>query len=131
MTPSPSPRRRFLRARARPTALACATAAALAALVACGTPPATSAATHPAGVAPVIAVADTHQEADAMRVSTLDAQRVDRATGGVDALTLQQVGRLGYARWVDEQLHPKPFTLPASVNDRLAQMTIVREPLVA
>ena len=66
-----------------------------------------------------------------MRVSTLDAQRIDRATFGADALALQQVGRLGYARWVDEQLHPKPFTLPESVNDRIAAMKIVREPLVA
>jgi len=65
-----------------------------------------------------------------MRVSTLDAQRVDRATGGVDASTLQAVGRLGYARWVDEQLHPKPFTLPIAVSDRVSQMKIVREPLV-
>ena len=66
-----------------------------------------------------------------MRVSTLDARRVDRATFGVDAMTLQQVGRLGYARWVDEQLHPQPFALPASVDDRIARMKIVREPLVA
>ena len=66
-----------------------------------------------------------------MRVSTLDAQRVDRATFGVDATTLQQVGRVGYARWVDEQLHPKPSTLPAAVDDRIARMKISREPLVA
>ena len=66
-----------------------------------------------------------------MRVSTLDAQRVDRATFGVDATTLQQVGRVGYARWIDEQLHPKPFVPPASVDDRIAAMKIVREPLVA
>jgi uncharacterized protein (DUF1800 family) len=120
------------RARARIAALACAAAGVLAALAGCGSPPpATSGpAAHPLGPAPVIALPDTHQEADAMRVSTLDAQRVDRATGGVDALALQQVGRLGYARWVDEQLHPKPFTLPASVDDRFAQMKIVREPLV-
>jgi len=130
MTSSPSPRRGFRRARARTTGLASALAGALAALVACGTPPTTgSVPTHPPGVAPVIAVADTHQEADAMRVSTLDAQRVDRATGGVDASTLQAVGRLGYARWVDEQLHPKPFTLPTAVSDRVSRMKIVREPL--
>ena len=107
--------------------------AALSALVGCGTPtPAiNSPVAHPLGPAPVITLRDTHQEADAMRISTLDARRVDRATFGVDATTLQQVGRLGYARWIDEQLHPKPFTLSASVNDRLAQMKIVREPLVA
>ena len=115
--------------RARAHATACALAAA-AMLAGCGTPPATS--DKPAlGPSPVIVLPDNHQEADAMRVSTLDAQRVDRATFGVDATTLQQVGRLGYARWVDEQLHPKPFTLPESVNDRIAAMKIVREPLVA
>ena len=115
------------RARAHATACALATAAMLAG---CGTSPATS--DKPAlGPAPVIVLPDTRQEADAMRVSTLDAQRVDRATFGVDATTLQQVGRLGYARWVDEQLHPKPFALPASVDDRIAAMKITREPLVA
>jgi uncharacterized protein (DUF1800 family) len=110
----------------RTLALACATGT-LVALVGCGTPPPPS---RPAGVAAPIVVSDMRQEADAMRVSTLDARRVDRATGGVDAATLQQVGRLGYARWLDEQLHPKPFTLPVAVADRLAQMQIVREPLV-
>ena len=104
--------------------------ATLALLAGCGTPPADAPA-RPLGPAPVIALPDTHQEADAMRVSTLDAQRVDRATFGVDATTLQQVGRLGYARWVDEQLHPKPFALPAAVEERIAQMKISREPLVA
>ena len=117
------------RVRARATALACAGAAVLAALAGCGTPPA-GAPAPPLGPAPMIALPDTHQEADAMRVSTLDAQRVDRATFGVDATTLQQVGRLGYARWVDEQLHPKPFAPPAAVNDRIARMKIAREPLV-
>ena len=123
-----------LRARARVPAFACAAAGALAAaaLVGCGTPPnATNAAAPVLGPAPVIVRADVHQEADAMRVSTLDAQRIDRATFGADALALQQVGRLGYARWVDEQLHPKPFVPPAPVADRIAQMKIVREPLVA
>ena len=106
--------------------------ATLALLAGCGTPPAdVPAPARPLGPAPVIALPDTHQEADAMRVSTLDAQRVDRATFGVDATTLQQVGRLGYARWVDEQLHPKPFALPAAVDERIAQMKISREPLVA
>ena len=109
--------------RARTRRAACALAAA-GALVACGTPPTTP------GPAPVIVLPDTHQDADAMRVSTLDAQRVDRATFGVDATVLQQVGRLGYARWVDEQLHPKPFALPAAVDARIAAMRIVREPLV-
>ena len=122
------------RARARLPAFACVTAGAVAAaaLVGCATPPGSTNATVPVlGPAPVIVRADVHQEADAMRVSTLDAQRIDRATFGVDALALQQVGRLGYARWVDEQLHPKPFALPESVNDRLAQMKIVREPLLS
>jgi len=136
MTSIPSARRRPPRARACGAAFATVGAlgsvALLAVLAGCGTPPASAGApAKPLGPAPVIALPDTHQEADAMRVSTLDAQRVDRATGGVDALTLQQVGRLGYARWVDEQLHPKPFALPASVNERLAQMKIVREPLLA
>ncbi len=121
-----------LRARARVSAFACASAGALAAaaLAGCGTPPAATNA-PPLGPAPVIVRADVHQEADAMRVSTLDAQRIDRATFGVDALALQQVGRLGYARWVDDQLHPKPFALPEPVSERIAQMKIVREPLVA
>ncbi len=66
-----------------------------------------------------------------MRVSTLDAQRVDRAGFGVNALALQQVGRLGWARWVDDQLHPAPWTPPGAVGDRLASMKIVRAPLVA
>ena len=122
------------RARAHVSAFACATAGvlAVAVLVGCSTPPgAPNAAAPVLGPAPVIVRADVHQEADAMRVSTLDAQRIDRATFGVDALALQQVGRLGYARWVDEQLHPKPFALPGSVNDRIVQMKIVREPLLA
>ncbi|MCK9689503.1 DUF1800 domain-containing protein [Scleromatobacter humisilvae] len=110
------------RTRARCTACALAAAGVLAA---CGTSPTAS----PLGPAPVVVLPDTHQEADAMRVSTLDAQRVDRATFGVDATVLQQVGRLGYARWVDDQLHPKPFALPASVDARIAAMRIVREPL--
>jgi uncharacterized protein (DUF1800 family) len=114
-------------ARAHAIALTCATAGALATLAGCGTP---TPATAPAP-APEITRPDIHQEADAMRVSTLDAQRVDRATGGVDALALQQVGRLGYARWVDEQLHPKPSKWPAAVDDRFAQMKIVREPLLS
>ena len=106
--------------------------ATLALLAGCGTPLANAPApARPLGPAPVIALPDTHQEADAMRVSTLDAQRVDRATFGVDATTLQQVGRLGYARWVDEQLHPKPVALPAAVDERIAQMKISREPLAA
>ena len=117
-------------ARARNPAFACAAAGALAALVGCGTPTPVTNSPVPLGPAPVIVSADTHQEADAMRVSTLDAQRVDRATGGVDASTLQAVGRVGYARWVDDQLHPRPFVLPAAVSDRLAQMKIVRAPLV-
>ena len=121
-------------ARARATALACAAVGALAAaasMVGCGTPSANVPAAHPLGPAPVIALPDAHQEADAMRVSTLDAQRVDRATFGVDATTLQQVGRVGYARWVDEQLHPKPSTPLASADDRIARMKIAREPLAA
>ena len=121
-----------LRTRAFASATATAGALAAAALVGCGTPPAaTNAAAPVLGPAPVIVRADVHQEADAMRASTLDAQRIDRATFGVDALALQQVGRLGWARWVDEQLHPKPFALPEPVNERIAQMKIVREPLVA
>ena len=122
------------RARAHPRAFACAAVGALAAatLVGCGTPPATTPAPmKPLGPAPVIVLPDAHQEGDAMRVSTLDAQRVDRATFGVDATVLQQVGRLGYARWVDDQLHPKPFVPPVAVGDRLAQMKITREPLIA
>jgi uncharacterized protein (DUF1800 family) len=120
------------RARTRAPALAGAAALALAAaaVVGCGTPSGTSSAPAP-GPAPVILLPDTHQEADAMRVSTLDAQRVDRATFGVDATVLQQVGRAGYAHWVDEQLHPKPFVLPAAVADRITAMKITREPLVA
>ena len=119
-------------ANARALALAGAGVLALAALSACGTSPQPSPPTAPSlGPAPDITRPDTHQEADAMRVSTLDAQRVDRATFGVDALALQQVGRLGYARWVDEQLHPKPYALPAPVADRIAAMKISREPLVA
>ena len=118
--------------RARATAFACAAASALAAvaLAGCGTQ-GTAPKTPELGPAPAIVLPDTHQEADAMRVSTLDAQRVDRATFGVDATVLQQVGRLGYARWVDEQLHPKPFALPPSVNDRIVAMKITREPLPA
>jgi uncharacterized protein (DUF1800 family) len=101
----------------------------------CGTGPAGtgagagSAPSRVPGTAPVIALEDNHQEADAMRTSTLDAQRVDRATGGVDAALLQSVGRLGYERWLDAQLHPKPWTLPPVAADRVAQMKIVREPL--
>ena len=124
------------RTRARAPAFVCTTASvratalalAAAALAGCGTPPAAS--PPPLGPAPVIASPDTHQEADAMRVSTLDARRVDRAGFGVDALSLQQVGRLGYARWVDEQLHPAPFAPPVPVAERIARMKIVREPLL-
>ena len=120
-----------LRARERTAAFACAAVAlAAVALAGCGTQ-GTAPKTPELGPAPAIVLPDTHQEADAMRVSTLDAQRVDRATFGVDATVLQQVGRLGYARWVDEQLHPKPFALPPSVNDRIVAMKITREPLPA
>ena len=119
-----------LRARERTAAFACAAALAAVALAGCGTQGIAPKTPEP-GPAPAIVLPDTHQEADAMRVSTLDAQRVDRATFGVDATVLQQVGRLGYARWVDEQLHPKPFALPPSVNDRIVAMKITREPLPA
>ena len=117
------------RARAHAVAIQRAVALALAvvALASCGTAPNSTA----LGPAPVIARADTRQEADAMRVNTLDARRVDRASFGVDALALQQVGRLGYARWVDAQLHPAPFTPPPAVAERIAQMKIAREPLLA
>jgi len=121
--------------RTRTAAFAHARLAALvaaAALAACGTPPAAGPVPGRApGPAPAIVPPDTHQEADAMRVSTLDAQRVDRASFGADATALQQVGRLGWARWVDAQLHPAPFLPPAAVADRIAQMKIEREPLVA
>jgi len=120
-----------LRARARATAFACAAAlAAAATLAGCDTPGARASPPEP-GPAPLIVRPDTHQEADAMRVSTLDARRVDRATFGVDAIALQQVGRLGWARWVDEQLHPKPVALPEAAGDRIAQMKITRESLLA
>jgi len=125
-TPCPAPR---VRARTSAFARAAACALAAAVLAGCGTP---SAPPPPAlGPAPVIALPDEHQEADAMRVSTLDARRADRASFGVDATLLQQVGRAGWARWVDEQVHPKPWTPPAAVADRIAQMEITREPLVA
>ena len=114
-------------ARARTVALACAVALAM--LAGCDTPPATPPA-RTLGPAPDIVLPDARQEADAMRVSTLDARRVDRATFGVDATALQQVGRLGYARWVDEQLHPRPVAPPAAIGDRIAAMKIAREPLV-
>ncbi len=119
--------------RTRRPSIACATVGALAAavLVGCASTGPDGAATPALGPAPVVVLPDNHQEADAMRVSTLDARRVDRATFGVDAITLQQVERLGYARWVDEQLHPKPFTPPAAVAQRFAQMKIAREPLLA
>ena len=122
----------FPRARRRFPLSGLALACALLALAGCETLSSSGPApARPLGPAPVIVLPDTHQEADAMRVSTLDAQRVDRATFGVDALTLQQVGRVGYARWVDDQLHPKPFMLPPAVAERLAAMKIAREPLVA
>jgi uncharacterized protein (DUF1800 family) len=124
---SEAPARRPRRAQARLAGFAM-----LAALAACDTPQRRDEPpTRPAGVAPDIAVADTHQEAAAMRVSTLDAQRVDRATGGVNATTLQAVGQLGWNRWLDAQLHPQPVAWPAAVSDRLSQMRIVREPLAA
>ena len=122
--PSPRP---AARASAPALAFAGAGACALAAALAgCGTP---SAPTTPAlGPAPVIELPDEHREADAMRASTLDARRVDRASFGVDSTLLQQVGRLGWTRWVDEQLHPKPWTPPAAVADRIAQMKIAHAP---
>ncbi|HEY9025095.1 MAG TPA: DUF1800 domain-containing protein [Burkholderiaceae bacterium] len=118
------------RARERATAFASAGACVLAgaALVACGTTPPAAPALGPA---PVIVLPDARQEADAMRVSTLDAQRADRASFGVDSTLLQQVGRAGWARWVDEQLHPKPWTPPAAVAERIARMKIAREQLPA
>ncbi len=118
-----------VRAATRAAALALA-ALLLATLAACDTTARRDEApAHPAGVAPDIAVADTHQEAAAMRVDTLDARRVDRVTGGVDATALQAVGQLGWSRWLDAQLHPQSVTWPTAVNDRLSQMRIVREPL--
>jgi uncharacterized protein (DUF1800 family) len=103
--------------------------AALLALLAACAAPSRHADDRPAPPARTAAADDARREADAARVDTLDARRVDRITGGVDAAVLQQVGRLGYARWLDGQLHPAPFTPPRAVAERLAQLRIVREPL--
>ncbi|HEX4509614.1 MAG TPA: DUF1800 domain-containing protein, partial [Burkholderiaceae bacterium] len=72
---------------------------------------------------------DPQAEIDAERVTPLDAQRVDRITGGVDAQLLQSLARVGYARWLDEQLHPRPAILPAAVSERIAALDITRLPL--
>ena len=103
----------------------------LATLAGCENAPTAVAPARPAKPAPVIDISDPRQEADAMRVSTLDARRVDRVSFGVDAALLQQVGRLGWERWLDAQLHPGPAALPAAVGERIARMRIVREPLEA
>jgi len=73
--------------------------------------------------------ADATAESDALRVDPLDARRADRITGGVDAPMLQSIARLGYARWLDAQLHPTPAPLPPAVAARIAGFDIVRRPL--
>ena len=78
--------------------------------------------------APPVAV-DATAESDALRVDPLDARRADRITGGVDAPMLQAIARLGYARWLDAQLHPAPEALPPAVAARIAGFDIVRRPL--
>jgi len=85
----------------------------------CATPPPKPAAGAPAPAA----VLDLRAESDALRVSTLDAQRVDRITFGVDAAMLQSVGQLGYSRWLDAQLHPGPQAFPAALEARLQQLS--------
>ena len=108
-----------------------AAGALLALLAGCAAPPPAGAPpVRAAGVAPLVVPQDTRAEAGAMRVSTLDAQRADRVTGGVNAALLQSVEQLGWDRWLDAQLHPRPFALPTAVDDRIAQMRIVREPLL-
>jgi uncharacterized protein (DUF1800 family) len=123
--PSPSARR----PAARPRALAAAAALVLAACAGPARRGADAAPPVPAGAAPATVIEDLRREADAMRASTLDARRVDRATGGVDALALQQVAALGWNRWLDAQLHPRPWQPPPAVAEALARMRIEREPL--
>jgi len=114
----------LLRRRRHPVAPAAAWLSMAALLAACA-----GVSERQAATPPVIILPDTHQEADAMRVGTLDARRADRITGGVDAALLQRLGQLGYERWLDAQLHPKPAALPAAVSERIAQMPISRAPL--
>jgi uncharacterized protein (DUF1800 family) len=95
-------------------------------------PPGALPAAPPADAAAALAASgpDPLVEADAMRAAPLDARRVDRITGGVDAALLQSVARLGYARWLQTQLHPAPAVLPAAVSARIAGLGIVQQPLV-
>jgi uncharacterized protein (DUF1800 family) len=116
-----------------------ALAVALAAISGCGTASRTAQAATPvlpsapavpaALPAPPTPAEIAGTEADAMRVHTLDAQRADRITGGVDAALLRSLGELGYTRWLDEQLHPKPAALPPAVVDRIARLGITQQPL--
>jgi uncharacterized protein (DUF1800 family) len=117
-------RRALARGAVAATSLLAVLAAAALAILGTGAVPALAA--NPADAATPVAAA----EADALRAAPLDARRADRITGGVDAAMLQSIARLGYARWLDAQLHPAPAPLPPAVAERIAGFGITRQPLV-
>jgi uncharacterized protein (DUF1800 family) len=54
---------------------------------------------------------------------------LNRISWGVNTSTYQQVEKIGYQAWLDQQLHPGPAVLPAAAQAQIDAMTISQKPL--
>jgi uncharacterized protein (DUF1800 family) len=54
---------------------------------------------------------------------------LNRVSWGVNDSTYQQAEKLGYATWLERQLHPGPAVLPAAAQAQIDAMTISQKPL--
>jgi uncharacterized protein (DUF1800 family) len=57
------------------------------------------------------------------------SRALDRLSWGVNYSSYQQAEKLGYVRYLDDQLRPKAAALPAGVQARIDAMTISQRPL--
>ncbi|MET0265576.1 MAG: DUF1800 domain-containing protein [Duganella sp.] len=56
-------------------------------------------------------------------------QAVNRVSWGANHGSWQQAQQLGYAAWLDGQLHPAPASLPAAAQAQIDALTISTQPL--
>lgn len=54
---------------------------------------------------------------------------LNRISWGVNTSTWQQAQKIGYQRWLDQQLQPSPAPLPPEAQAQIDAMTISRKPL--
>ena len=64
-------------------------------------------------------------------VDSKDVATLDRITWGVDGAVLAQAGHEGMARYLAQQLHPGPATLPPAAQAQIDAMTISQRPVDA